>query len=212
VIKRVLLAAGLATLAAACSTDGGADRITYKDPDQLSVFSIPSEWHLYELSELSALADLPFSESFQGLEFPTVSHVAFDGSPARDVTNVITPMAQASYPIGSVSVRSVGPDARDYLSRVVLHQTVLPYYTYNQPDEVAKEDFSFGAGFDGIRVLVTYVDQNNQDVAVAYLISVHDAAEQRIFSIVAGCNLTCFTTNQATIEEVVDSWLVNTKA
>lgn len=209
-IKRLLLA--LAMLAAACSTGSETDRITYKDPDQLSVFSVPGEWHLYDLSELSSLDDLPFSESFQGLDFPTVSHVAFDGSPARDVTNVTTPMAQATYPIGSVSVRSVGADARDYLSRVVLHQTVVPYYGYNQPDEVAKEDFSFGQGFDGVRVLVTYVDENNQDVAVAYLISVHDAAEQRIYSIVAGCNLACFTSNQETIEEVVDSWLVNTKA
>ena len=211
-LRLPLAAMCFALLAAACSSGEPSDTVTYKDPSELSLFAVPNDWHLYELDELAALDDLPFNETFQGLEFTTVNSVAFDGSPVRDVSNVTTPVATASFPIGSMSVRSVGNSERDFLSRVVLHQSVLPYYSFNEPDEVSKEDFSFGDGFDGVRVLVSFVADNNRDVGVAYLISVHDAEERRIYSMVAGCSYECFIANQEEIVKVVDSWLVNTKA
>ena len=33
----------------------------------------------------------------------------------------------------------------------------------------------------------------------------------RLFTIAVGCTLDCFGENQATINEIVDSWLVNTR-
>jgi hypothetical protein len=209
--SRFLIVIGsLALVLAACGS-GQTDLMTYTDPANLSLVNVPAGWNAYQLDELSALGDLPFTESFQQFEFPSVSSIAFDAAPARDVTNVTSSLAAADYPIGSMSVRTVGDVEKEFLSRATLSQSVVPYYQYVEPTEHVKEDFSFGDGFDGVRVLVSFADSEGSGVGVAYLISVTDPADQRMFSIVVGCSRDCFIQNQQLIEQVVDSWLVNKK-
>jgi hypothetical protein len=200
-----------AMLAAACGT-GQSEIATYTDPGKMSLVNLPTEWNAYQFDELSSLDHLPFDEPFQQFEFPAVSTIAFDASPARDVTNVTAPLSTATYPIGSMSIRTVGEVEKEFLSRATLSQTVVPYYQYLDPQEHVKEDFSFGDGYDGVRLLVSYSEPDGGGVGVAYLISVTDPADQRMFSIVVGCNRECFIQNQTLIEQVVDSWLVNKRA
>lgn len=202
-----VLALGLS----ACATGGDADLVTYTDPGRQSLFSIPGQWNLYELGELSSLGTLPFVQSVQGIEFPAIDSVAFDGAPVRDVGNLTSDLADAQYPIGASSVRTVTPDAKDFISRYVLTQSVLPYLDLQEPQEIQKEDFSFGKGFEGVRVLVAYTGASGQSIGVAYLISVTDPDDRRLYSIIAGCSRDCFIENQQAIEEVIDSWLVNTR-
>jgi len=209
--RRLLLVIGpLALVLAACGSDK-ADIMTYADPANLSLVNVPAAWNAYQLDELSALDALPFTESFQQFEFPAVSTIAFDAAPARNVTNVTAPLAAAAYPIGSMSVRTVGDVEKEFLSRATLSQSVIPYYQYVEPTEHVKEDFTFGDGFDGVRVLVSFADSSGSGVGVAYMISVTDPADHRMFSIVVGCSRDCFIENQQLIEQVVDSWLVNKK-
>ena len=206
-----MVAAGLASLLAACS---GADSgvVTMTDPGRLGRFDLPQSWNVYQLSELSALEELPFDEQFQGYSFPAVSSVGFDGGPVRDVANLTASLPEADYPIGVMSVRSVGEVEKDLLSRATLTQSVLPYYGLSNSQEITKEDFSFGAGYDGVRVLVAFQNEEATDQGVAYLISVSNPDDTRIYSMIAGCNRECFVANQETIEKVVDSWLVNKRA
>jgi hypothetical protein len=164
------------------------------------------------LAELSELEDIPFDEQVQGFSFPAISSVGFDGGPVRDVANLESSLADAEYPIGSMSVRQVGEVEKDLLSRAMLTQSVLPYYGLSNSEEITKEDFSFGNGFDGVRVLVAFQDEEATDQGVAYLISVSNEDDTRIYSMIAGCNRECFIANQDTIEGVVDSWLVNKRA
>jgi hypothetical protein len=196
---------------AAC---GGADSgvITMTDPERLGRFDLPESWNVYQLSELSDLEDLPFDESVQGHSFPPLSSIGFDGGPVRDVSNLTTSLPEAEYPIGAMSVRQVGEVEKDLLSRAMLSQSVLPYYGLANSQEITKEDFSFGAGFDGVRVLVAFQNEEATDQGVAYLISVSNSDDTRIYSMIAGCNRECFLANQETIEKVVDSWLVNKRA
>ena len=133
--------------------------MTHTDDQRLGRFQIPEEWHTYELSELSALEDMPFDESVQGFTFPPVSGLAFDGDPVRDVQHLSTELPEAEYPIGAMSVRQIGEAEKDFLSRAVLTQSVLPYYNLANSQELTKEDFSFGGGFDGVRVLVSFEDE-----------------------------------------------------
>jgi hypothetical protein len=206
-----ILAASLVLLLAACS-DADAGVVTFTDEERLTKFDIPESWHVYELSELSALEDLPFDEQVQGFSFPAISSVGFDGGPVRDVANLTTELHAADFPIGAMSVRQVGEVEKDLLSRAMLTQSVLPYYGLSNSEELTKEDFSFGNGFDGVRVLVAYQDEEATDQGVAYLISVSNEDDTRIYSMIAGCNRECFIANQDTIEGVVDSWLVNKRA
>jgi len=203
-----ILAASLVLLLAACS-DADAGVMTFTDEERLTKFDIPESWHVYELSELSALEDLPFDEQVQGFSFPAISSVGFDGGPVRDVANLTTELPAADFPIGAMSVRQVGEVEKDLLSRAMLTQSVLPYYGLSNSEEITKEDFSFGNGFDGVRVLVAFQDEAATGQGVAYLISVSNEDDTRIYSMIAGCNRECFVANQETIEKVVDSWLVN---
>lgn len=201
----------LALVAVACG-GGDSDTVTFTDPDRLSRFQVPETWNLYQLAELSSLDDLPFDEQVQGYGFPAISSVGFDGGPVRDVGNLTADLTEADYPIGVMSVRQVGEIQKDLLSRAVLTQSVLPYYGLANSQEVTKEDFSFGNGFDGVRVLVVFQDDATADQGVAYLISVSNDDDTRMYSMIAGCSRECFVANQETIEKVVDSWLVNKRA
>jgi len=205
----VLAATGL--LIPACGGDS-ADVVTYTDTERLGRFQIPEQWHTYELSELSALDDLPFDEPVQGFTFPPVSSIAFDGDPVRDVTHLSRALPEAEYPIGLMSVRQIGETEKDFLSRALLTQSVLPYYNLANSQELQKEDFTFGGGFDGVRVLVAYEDEAGQNQGVAYLITVSNPEDTRMYSMIAGCSRECFITHQDTIVGVVDSWLVNKRA
>ncbi|MEX0699591.1 MAG: hypothetical protein WD354_07635, partial [Acidimicrobiia bacterium] len=152
--RRLLLGlSALAFVAAACGSEQ-AETMTYTDPGNLSLVNVPVEWNAYQLDELTTLESLPFNAPFQQFEFPHVASIAFDAAPARDISNVTASLAAANYPIGSMSVRTVGDVEKEFLSRATLSQTVIPYYQYVDPTEHVKEDFSFGDGFDGVRVLV----------------------------------------------------------
>ena len=212
-MRRALkIALGPLVVALAACGSGTSDTVSYTDPDKLSLVDLPTTWNTYEISELNALDDVPFAEPFAGFEYPAVSSLAFDGAPARDVSNVTNSLAVVDYPIGAMSVRSVGDLERQYLNRAALSQSVLPYFEFLDSQEHVREDFTFGDGYDGVRVLVSYVDENGAEVGIAYLISVTDPADNRIYSIVAGCSRDCYIENQAQIERVVDSWLVNKRA
>ena len=209
--RHLLLASAAMVILAACGS-AASDLVTYTDDDRLSRLDLPTDWHVYELGEISALDDLPFDEPFQGMTFPAVSSFGFDAGPVRDVGALSSTLADANYPIGMAHVRSVGEQERDFLSRAVLTQSVVPYYGLANPQEITKEDFTFGDGFDGVRVLFAYEAESGIDQGVAYMISVSDPADNRIYTVVAGCRRECFIENQDVITKVVDSWLVNKKA
>jgi len=196
----------------ACGSSGAESTVSYTDAGKLSLVQFPDNWHTYELDELDGLADVPFEEPYAGFDYPAVVSTAFDGAPSRDLENVAVPLVEAAYPIGLVSVRTVGATERQFINRAALSQTILPYFQYLNATEHLSEDFSFGDGFDGVRVLVSYADDTGAEVGVAYLISVTDSADNRIYSIVAGCSRQCYIDNQVEIEKVVDSWLVNKRA
>jgi hypothetical protein len=210
-VRHLVVLATATLLISACGGDS-ADVITYTDTQRLGRFQIPEQWHTYELSELSSLEDLPFDEPVQGFTFPAVSSIGFDGDPVRDVAHLGRALPESEYPIGLMSVRQIGETQKDFLSRAVLTQSVLPYYDLANSQELQKEDFSFGGGFDGVRVLVAFEDAAGQNQGVAYMITVSNPDDTKMYSMIAGCSRECFISHQETIVGVVDSWLVNKRA
>ncbi len=211
-LRRHLRFLALALALAACAANTSADEITYVDPGKLSIFSIPNNWNLYEFKDLSSFEQFPFTASVEGLAFPVISGAGFSAAPSRRPEDLGVPLAEADYPIGATAVRQVSADARERLSRFVLTQSVIPYRSFPDMYEFVSEDFSFGAGYDGVRRLVRYVDPDNPgSIAAVYMLAVTDPADQRMYSMVVGCSESCFSENQAAIERVVDSWIVNVK-
>jgi len=209
--RRLMVVLPVAIFLAACGS-GNSDTANYTDPAKLSLVQLPGDWHTYDLEEMANLDDHPFLEPYGGFEYPAVVSTAFDGAPNRDLGNVVVPLVEATFPIGSISVRSVGDIEKQFLNRATLSQSILPYYQYLNAQEHVREDFTFGDGYDGVRVLVSYSDETGAEVGVAYMISVTNPSDDRIYSIVAGCSRQCYIDNQEQIERVVDSWLVNKRA
>lgn len=187
---RVWILLAFAGFAVTACGDGESETVTHTDPQRLSRFEAPQDWHVYDFAELSTLADLPFDEQVQGFSFPAITSLGFDGAPVKDVNQLTAPLPEAAYPIGAASVRQVGDRERDFLSRAVLTQSVIPYFGLANPQELQKEDFSFGDGFEGVRLLVSFQSETSPEQGVAYLVSVSDPDDSRIYSIVAGCNRT----------------------
>ena len=202
-------AALLSLIAAACG--GAADRIEYKDPAGRALFKIPNDWHIYESDDLAGLLAVPFVTPIGGSPLAVLSQVAFDGAPGRDISNLVVPVASAGYPVGAYSVRSVGFDDRDTLSRQLLAETVLAPFGYILGDALLSEDFDFGRNYDGIRRFVPFTDATTADQGIVYFVSVTDPNDTKVFSMAAGCSNACWETYGEDIVEVVDSWLVNTK-
>ena len=108
--------------------------------------------------------------------------------PAATSTTSRSPWSKSTYPIGSVSVRTVGDIEKQFLNRATLTQSIVPYFQFLDAQEHVREDFTFGDGYDGVRVLVSYADDTGAEVGVAYMISVTDPSDNRMYSIVAGCS------------------------
>ncbi len=209
---RLLAAATVVVLVAAACGSGDAARLEYKDPDEAALFSVPTDWHLYESQELTSLdGALPFVTNF-GNQLALLSQVGFDGAPGRSVSNLNVGLAAAEYPVGSFVVRAVGSTEREAVSRSLLEQAVLWPEAYTVGEEGAfEEDFEFDRDFEGIRRFLPFQDQATEAQGLVYFITVTDPADTRIFSMAAGCSVACWEIHGDEIVEVVDSWLVNTR-
>lgn len=207
--KWVLAIALLSLVAAACG--GVADRIEYKDPADEALFKIPNDWHLYRSDELAGLGEVPFVTPVGGSPLAVLTQVAFDGAPGRDISNLDVSAASAGYPIGAYSVRSVGFEERDDLSRQMLSETVLSPFVYTLGEDVLAEDFDFGRNYEGIRRFVPFTETATADQGIVYFVSITNPDDTRVYSMAAGCSNACWETHGAEIVDVIDSWLVNTR-
>ncbi len=206
----VVLLVLLGVLASAC-VSSSSDVIKYRDPDDHSLFEIPNDWHLYERSELGEVGGVPFAANFSGIVIPVEGGVAFDGAPAASPDNLAIPFSLSPYPIGSTTVRAITDEARDFISRSLLTQLVVPYDANEVVRELVNNDFDFGKNYEGVEVVVVYNDEATESDAGVYLISVTDPTVTRMYSMAVGCSLDCFNLHQDEIAKVMESWLVNTR-
>ncbi len=208
--KRLLLAiALLALVASGCG--GVANRIEYKDPEDQALFKIPDDWHLYRSDELAGLSEIPFVSPAGASPLAVLTQVAFDGAPGRDISNLDISAAASGYPVGAYSVRSVGFDDRDALSRRMLSEAVLSPAAYTLGNDVLIEDFDFGRNYEGIRRFLPFTETATAAQGIVYFVSVTNPDDTRVYSIAAGCSNACWETHGEEIVDVVDSWLVNTR-
>ncbi|MFQ5966250.1 MAG: hypothetical protein ACE5MI_01420 [Acidimicrobiia bacterium] len=208
-IRIVAAVATLALVSAACSSSESGS-ITYQDPDRRSLFELPASWNLYEGDHLAGVT-VPFITQGADFQLPVLSQVAFDGAPSRDSDNLTGSISTAQFPVGSVTVREIGVDERDFISRFLLAELVVPYHSQLGSQELLKQDFSFDDDFRGVQLAVAYTDAVTEQEAAVYLISVTDPGVTKMYSIAVGCSLDCFGRNQTEILAIVDSYLVNTR-
>ncbi len=196
-------------LLAACS-EGESGITTYRDPDRNSLFELPSHWNLYEGESLTGVT-VPFITQGADFQLPVLSQIAFDGAPTPDPANLTGSVSTSQYPIGTVAVREIGGQERDFISRFLLAELVVPYHSQTGSEEILKTDFEFENDFRGVQLAVAYTDAITEEQAAVYLISVTNPEVTKMYSIAVGCSLDCFGRNQEEIVAIVDSYLVNTR-
>ncbi len=196
---------------AVMSCGGSSGEIqTYRDPDRLVKFDVPSDWRIYDADDLAGVTATPFVTQGVDFELPVVSRVVFDAAPEPDLDRLDEPISTAEHPVGSAVVRSISADQRDVISRYLLAELVVPYHSQPAAEELLKQDFDLGDDFEGVQLAVVYTDETTDEDAGAFFISVTDPEVTRLFQVAVGCSIECFNRHQSDIARVVDSWVVNT--
>ncbi len=210
---RLTIAAGMlltALAAVACGTAADSGLQSVRDSEREMFFEVPTEWSVFRSEDLAGLTETPFVNQDTDLNLPVFSRVVFHGAgPDAGIPAVNT--ADQEFPVGAAVVRSIPASLRDQISRYWLTELVIPYHAQPVAQEEIKEDISLGEGFDGVKLLVVYNDAATETDAAAFLISVTDPEVEFMYSIAIGCSLACFNEHAATIVDVIDSWLVNTR-
>ncbi|GMQ84552.1 MAG: hypothetical protein BMS9Abin07_0116 [Acidimicrobiia bacterium] len=205
-----VLVAALGMLAAACSSPESSTR-SITDAGRLTRIDIPADWQYYSNDALADIVSTPFVSQAPGFEMPVMSRFVFDAAPIPTTDNLIAPLSQADFPIGSSVVRRISPDMRDQMSRYLLAEAVAPYHAASEQRELAKSDIDLGDDYQGVQVTVIFKEPGTElDVGV-HLISVTDPEVTMLYQVAIGCSMECFRAYGPTIREVVDSWLVNTR-
>lgn len=206
--SRLLAGVFLASLVVACGGSPEDGSIRFQDPDDRAVFDVPNDWHLYSADDLAAIPSVPFANDGA---YPVVAQIGFDGGPGRATTNLSESIAAVGYPIGTYTVRTIGSENRDDLSRSVLQDLVISDNAYQFGQVLLSEDFEFGEDFEGIRRWIPFVDQTTAETGLVYFISVTDPLDTTVFTMAAGCSEVCWEQHAEEIIGVVDSWIVNTR-
>jgi hypothetical protein len=204
--RLVAIVAVLGLLVAACSEEGGSQGV--RDADRSMFVEVPGGWTVFEADTLTEDIGTPFVTQDPDFVLPVLSRIVF--SQAADTSQITTPSA-ANVPVGSATVRSITAAQKEQLSRLLMSQSVVPYSDYPASQVFLNEDIEVADDFDGIQVIVAYNDPNTDTDAAVSFVSVTDPAVTKLYTIAVGCSLDCFGQNQATINEIVDSWLVNTR-
>ena len=210
-IRLMIALVAIVVFGAACgdSASSGATQSVTSD-DLLTKIEIPSDWDLYSSNDLAGITETPFVSQVP-IDMPVVSRFVFDGSPTSTADTLTQPIANADFPVGSSVVRRISPDVKDFVSRYLLAEVVVPYHNASASEELLKQDIDFGDDFEGVQLMVVYRDDETSADAGVFLISLTDPEVTTLYQVAVGCSIECFNTYAPVITEVVDSWLVNTR-
>lgn len=209
-LRIVSVVAALGLFLAAC-TQGSSSTQSITDADQLTRIDLPSDWEHYSNEALAGIPNTPFVVQLTGAEMPVVSRFAFDAAPIPTAENLLLPISQADFPLGSSVVRRISPDVKDFISRYLLTESVVQYHGASASEEVMKRDIDLGDDYQGVQLVVVYRDAETDLDAAVFMISATNPEVTTLYQVAIGCSLECFETYAPEITAVVDSWLVNTR-
>lgn len=208
-IRRVALVLAATAIAAACSGSSGQESTPIRDDSRALFFELPSGWTVVPESEVAALGMTPFVAQ-TSFTLPVVSRVVFHG-PGFVFGDAALDTSLFGSPVGSAVVRTIPEGSRDFISRYLLAELVVPYHSEPIATEHFKQDIELADGYEGVQLLISYAETEEQVPAAVLFTVVTDPDDERMYSIAVGCSAECFNTHGEAITAIIDSWLVNTR-
>lgn len=208
---RTRMAVLLATIAvvSACSDGSSQGSTPIRDDARELFFELPSGWTVVPESEVAALGRTPFVAQ-TNFTLPVVSRVVFHG-PGFAFGDAVQDTSLFGSPVGSAVVRTIPEGSRDFISRYLLAELVVPYHSQPIATEHFKQDIVLADGYEGVQLLISYAETEEQEPAAVLFTVVTDPDDERMYSIAVGCSAECFNTFGEAIASIIDSWLVNTR-
>ncbi|MEX2419001.1 MAG: hypothetical protein WD652_01345 [Acidimicrobiia bacterium] len=208
-IRRVALVFAAMAVVAACSESSSQGSTPIRDEGREVFFELPSGWTVVPESQVAALGRTPFVAQTT-FTLPVVSQVVFHG-PGFAFGDAAQDTAAFGSPVGSAVVRTIPEGSRDFISRYLLAELVVPYHSKPIATEHFKQDIELADGYAGVQLLISYAETEEQVPAAVLFTVVTDPDDERMYSIAVGCSAECFNTHGEAIAAIIDSWLVNTR-
>jgi hypothetical protein len=207
--SRVAVSIAVLAFVAGCADDSSEGSTPIRDDSRALFFELPSGWTVVPESDVTALGRTPFVAQ-TSFTLPVVSRVVFHG-PGFAFGDAAQDTSLFGSPLGSAVVRTIPEGSRDFISRYLLAELVVPYHSEPIATEHFKQDIELGDGYNGVQLLISYADTEEQVPAAVLFTVVTDPDDRRMYSIAVGCSAECFNTHGDAITEIIDSWLVNTR-
>lgn len=205
----MLTLAAMAFAVAGCAAEASSELTPIRDDNREVFFELPSGWTVVPDSQVQELGRTPFVAQTT-FTLPVTSRVVFHG-PGFSFGDAAQDTSRFASPVGSAVVRTIPAGSRDFISRYLLAELVVPYHSEPIATEHFKQDIEIADGYRGVQLLVSYADTEDQVPAAVLFTVVTDPDDRRMYSIAVGCSAECFNAYGEAITSIIDSWLVNTR-
>ncbi len=206
--RRFRTAAIAATIAAAVLLSGcaGTGYHYVKSSENHTYFKVPDSWKLYGQQELLKRSSLTTDQKQQ--ELATTWEAAFDGDPSPSVAHIGS--KKPAFPVGIATVQKLSSDVADGVSLQALRNFFVSTFddavTAKTAQVISYDPVNLNGGFRGSH-LVAHLARGKVTLTMNQVVVV-DQATSKIYGLLVICTSTCYDTQQAKIEKVVDSWTV----
>jgi hypothetical protein len=163
------------------------------DSDSSTFFKLPEKWKLYK-------EDVP--------SVYTTYFIAFDGAPKPSPDHLLS--ADADHPFGLAQVRVLTDKQKATWSLQTMRNFDLPLdqlVDQERAEVIAENDeLVLEGGVRGIRIIYNlHQDEGTMTINQTSLV---DPTTRVFYQFIVGCEARCYTSNQDTIDEIVNSWTV----
>jgi hypothetical protein len=199
----------LVVLLGAC----GESRYRYiTSSENKSYLKVPSGWKVFNEDEVVAHDDT-LSPQQATAQKSRQWVVAFDGAPRPALDHIDIP---GVHPAGLVRVLALDDQAHDNVSLKLLRAQV---FNGTDPVEaqlggdpnvevITNEDVTRPGGLRGTHLVVNLRGASGQEYVTTNYLALVDNATRRLYLLFVGCRASCYESNKAQIEGIVNSWTV----
>jgi hypothetical protein len=200
----LLLLTGLAL--AACQSSG----FQYVKSDEVNaIFKVPQDWRIYSEDEIVGASTANLSPSQRDRLHGSQWAVAFDSSPEPSLINVLD--RSAIFPSGMARASVIQDEERDTYSLRTMRNELVNLDTLSElegyVDPISREVITRDGGFHGLQQVVTIRTETGGFYTFNQT-SLVDPLTTIAYVFVVGCEADCYEKNQQLINEVVESWTV----